>query len=158
MDTYLSDSPSPGMQLGPHPVLVVADSESARVRARQTIAMAGLRIAETADIAAACARVREQAAASALWIELDGGAPPSLEALLDVVASEAGQGRFPTIVAAPSALLDRLSAHAFSADVELLIDASDDERIAALALAAAGASAATAVADAGADKNAARLR
>ena len=157
MDTYLSNSQNRANDFGPPPVVVVADTESARARARQTILMAGFRVAET-GIAAARARIREQAAASALWIEVDGGAPPSLEALLDDVVSEASCGRFPAILAAPSTLLDRFAAHAFDAGIELLVDAPDDQRIAALAIAVSGALNPTRVADAGADKNAARLR
>jgi DNA-binding MarR family transcriptional regulator len=157
MDMYLSSNQNRANSFDPPPVLVVADTESARVRARQTVTMAGLRVAEAGDIAAARARIREQAAASALWIELDGGAPPSLEALLDEVAAEASHARFPAIVAAPSGLLDELALHAFSSDIELLIDASDQQRASALALAVAGAFAPANVAEAS-DKNAARLR
>jgi len=157
MDMYLSTDQDRAQAFNRPPVLVVADTQSARSRARQTVTMAGFRVAEGGDIAAARTRIREQAAASALWIELDGGAPPSLEALLDEVAAEVSHARFPAIVAAPSAMLEGLAVHAFSSDIELLIDASDAQRASALALAAAGAFAPTAVAEAS-DKNAARLR
>ncbi|MFL6741240.1 MAG: hypothetical protein ACJ8EI_04220 [Sphingomicrobium sp.] len=158
MDTYLSANQNRADCYNPHPVLVVGDTECARIRARQTVMMADFRVTDVADNAVACARVREQAAASALWIELDEGAPPSLKALLDTVAARTPGIRFPTIVAAPSRLLDDLAACAFSPDVELLVDASDDERFAALALVASGAFTPTGVAEASADKNAARLR
>jgi len=142
----------------PPPVVVAADTQSARVRARQTVAMAGLDVVEADGIAAACARVREQAAATALWIELDGGAPPPLEALLDEVAAAVAHGRFPAILAAPSTMLDALSAQAFSSDIELLVDATDSQRVAALSLAAAACFRPERIAEASSDKNAARLR
>ena len=44
---------------------------------------------------------RIQAAASALWVELDGDGGPPLDRLLDRIEAEAGGGRFPAIVAAP---------------------------------------------------------
>ena len=157
MTLYLSTDQNGATRFDPHTVLIIADTDSARVRARQTIAMAGLRFADLDDFAAARARLREQAAASALWIELDGGAPPSLEALLDDIADGASDGRFPTVVAAPSTLLDQVAVHAFSTDVELLIDATDEQRTSALALAVAGAFAPANLAEAS-DKNAARLR
>ena len=158
MDTYLSNSQNRANSFDPSPVLVVADTDLARARAYQTVAMAGLRAADTGGIAAARTRIREQAAASALWIELDDGAPPSLEAFLDEVAAEVSSGRFPAIIAAPSALLDRFGAHVFDRGIEVLVDAADDQRMAALAIVASGALAPASVADAGTDKNAARLR
>ena len=159
MDRYLSNNQSRADDFGgPAPVVFTGDTNSARARARRTLTMGELRFVEESDIAAACARVREQAAATALWIELDGGAPPSLEALLDEVASVVAHGRFPAILAAPSAMLEALSAHAFSSDVELLIDASDAQRMAALSLAASASFGPQHIAEANADKNAARLR
>ena len=158
MDMYLSANRNRANSYGPPPVLVVGDTECARTRARQTVTMADLRVTDIAGNADVCARVREQAAASALWIELDGAAPTSLEALLDEIAAGTPGVRFPTIVAAPSRLLDELAPCAFNSDIELLIDASDDQRIAALALVASGALKPAAVAEASADKNAARLR
>lgn len=158
MDTYLSNSQNRANSFNPPPVLVVADTDLARARAYQTVAMAGLRAADTGGIAAARTRIREQAAASALWIELDDGAPPSLEAFLDEVAAEVSSGRFPAIIAAPSALLDRFGAHVFDRGIEVLVDAAGDQRMAALAIVASGALAPASVADAGTDKNAARLR
>ena len=53
MDMYLSSNQNRANSFDPPPVLVVADTESARVRARRTVTMAGLRVAEAGDIAAA---------------------------------------------------------------------------------------------------------
>lgn len=158
MDTYLSNSQSRANNFDRPPVLVIADTDSARARARQTVTMAGLRTAEADGIAAAGPRFREQAAATALWIELDGGAPPSLEALLDEVAAEVAKGRFPAIVAAPESLIDRFGAHLFDSGIEILVDATDDQRAAALAVAVSAATVPDCVADVASDKNAARLR
>ncbi len=158
MAMYLSVDQNRANSFDHHPVLVIGDTDGARTRARQTIAIAGLRFAEIADNAAACARVREQEAASALWIELDVGVPPTLDALLDEVSTGTSSARFPTIVCAPSALLDDLGAMALKSNVELLVDASDEQRLAALALATSDASTAARLAEASTDKNAARLR
>lgn len=159
MDRYLSNNQNRADSYGgPPPIIFAGNTATACRRARHTLAMQDVRFVEEPDIAAACARVREQAAATALWIELDGGAPPSLEALLDEIGTAVADARFPAIVAAPSEMLDALSAHAFSSDVELLIDASDVQRMAALSLAAVGSFEPRAVAEASSDKNAARLR
>src|SRR5215213_1594382 len=106
MDMYLSNNQNRANNFDPPPVLVVADTEAGRARGRQTVMLAGLRAVETEGFAAACARVREQAAASALWVEVDAGATPSLEALLDDITSEILNGRFPAVVALPAARLD----------------------------------------------------
>lgn len=158
MNTYLSTNQSCANSFDPPPVLIVADTEAAKSRGRHTVTMAGFRVAEADGIAAARARIREQAAASALWIELDGGAPPSLEALLDDVADEVSSGRSPAIIAAPATLIDRFGPHLFATGIDILIDPTDDQRIAALAVAVSSGLAPTSVADAGTDKNAARLR
>src|SRR5215213_1332700 len=158
MDMYLSNNQNRANNFDPPPVLGVADTDAGRARGRQTVMLAGLRAVETEGFAAACARVREQAAASALWVEVDEGATPSLEALMDNVVTEVSNGRFPAIVVVPAALLDDVAVYAFETGIDLLVDAPDDQRIAALAIAVSGTSNPARVADANADKNAARLR
>src|SRR5206468_11640491 len=67
-------------------------------------------------------------------------------------------GRYSAIVSAPAALLDTLAAQLTDSLIELIIDADDSERIAALAIATSDFIGALRVADVAADKNAARPR
>jgi len=123
---------------GPPPVLIAASSEQARDRAARTIEAAGYRIAAVA-IEEAVDRLSIQAAASALWVELDRDMGAPLDRLLDRVDAESGRGSFPAIVAAPVALLDLVVARICDPSVEVLVDATLAERAAALALATARA-------------------
>ena len=107
------------------PVLIAADSPSARERARRTVLASGLRMAEALEIEDAPGRIGRQAAASALWIELDGEFGDPLDRLLDQVRDDVGDGRYPAIVSARADLIDPLTAKFGSADVELLIDADE---------------------------------
>jgi hypothetical protein len=158
MDAYLSNSRNRASSFDAPPILVVADTDRARARAVGTIAMAGARLADAVDVEQAPGRIQQQAAASALWIELDGDLGHETDSLLDRVAADVSDGRYPAVIAAPAAHLDRLGAHAFEAGLEVILDAEETERAAALALAMSGARQAGRLSDVTADKNAARLR
>lgn len=158
MDAYLSNSQNRANMFDPPPVLVVADSEEAKTRARQTIALSGTRLADVVDIEEASDRIGRQAAASAVWVELGGELNRATDALLDRIATDVSDGRYRAVVAAPPALLDQLEPFAFESDLELILDADEAERAAALALAISDARQVTHVSDVSADKNAARLR
>ena len=93
-----------------------------------------------------------------MWIELDRDLGASLDDLLDHVGLQVAEGRFAAIVSATGELMDPLVARLGDTDVELIIDANDAERSAALAVALAGRSAVARLSDIAADKNAARLR
>lgn len=140
------------------PVLIAADTPSAHDRARRTVLASGLRTSEALDIADAAARIERQAAAAALWIELDGEFGDPLERLLERVSKDIVDGRYSAIVSASAELLDPLAARIGAADVELLIDADDSERAAALSLAVARRGYSYAVHDVASEKNAVRLR
>jgi hypothetical protein len=140
------------------PVLIAADSPSAQERARRTVLASGLRMAEALNIADAPGRIERQAAASTLWIELEDEIGEPADRLLDKVCEDVGQSRYSAIVAAPAGLIDPISARVGSADVELLIDADDSERVAALSLALARRGDRFAVSDVASDKSAVRLR
>ena len=144
---------------GPPPVLIAASSEAARDRAARTIEAAGYRIAAVA-IDDAVERLSIQAAASALWVEIDRDAGAPLDRLLDRVEAESGRGGFPAIVAAPAALIDPISARIHDPSVELLIDATLADRAAGLALATSRAvlNAVGQLNDISAEPSAARLR
>ena len=140
------------------PVLVAADSPAAHERARRTILASGLRMAEALEIEGAPERIARQAAAAALWVELDGDFDDPVDRLLDQVCEDISHARYPAIVSANAALIDPLTAKIGSADVELLIDADDSERSAALSVALALRGQPHHAYDVASDKSAVRLR
>ena len=116
------------------PVVLAAGSEPAQLRGTRTIEAAGFRVAAV-GLDQALDRLGKQASASALWIELDQDTGVDLDRLIDRANAEAAAGRFPAIVAAPAALLDPLAARLDAPDSQLLIDADEPTRAAALAIA-----------------------
>jgi DNA-binding MarR family transcriptional regulator len=140
------------------PVLIVSDSEAASRRASRTVEASGLRIGATVPIEEATERLALQASASAIWVELegDGGAP--MDRLLERVDADAADGRYPAVVAAPRNLVDPLFSRISSRAVELIIDGSEADRIAALSLATSGAFHSDKLSDVASDQSAERLR
>ncbi|QNN64169.1 winged helix-turn-helix transcriptional regulator [Sphingomonas rhizophila] len=118
------------------PVLIAASSEAAQRRAAATVEAAGYR-SVSVPIEQALDRLALQAAASALWVEVDRDGGDALDRLLDRANSEAASGRMPAIVAAPGALIDPVVAKMADGTTQLLIDADEGERAAALAVATA---------------------
>lgn len=152
MDAYSSEtdiSYSGGM-----PVLVAGSGDRALARGRSTILSAGMRPLHAGVIET----LGSWAASSAMWIEMDEELEDGLpDRLLTQANRRASDGRFGTVVvAAPRSLMDPLAA-ALDDNVQLIIDADDAERTAALALAVAGVGAER-VQDVGGDRNAERLR
>lgn len=158
MDAYPSNSQNSGNSFDPPPILIAADSESGKSRARATVTMAGFRVADVVGLEHACERIDQQGAASALWIELDADAGAATDRLLDHVAADVSHGRYSAVVAAPASMIDRLATHAFDWSMDLIIDANESERAAALAVAVSGATGPSQLSDVTADKNAVRLR
>ncbi len=120
------------------PMLVAAASDATRDGATRWVEESGWRAAAL-PIDGALDRLALQAAASGLWIELterDGGT--ALDRLLDFANGEAAAGRMPTIVAAPTAMIDAVSARLDAPYTQLLIDPDPVERTTALALARVG--------------------
>jgi DNA-binding MarR family transcriptional regulator len=142
------------------PVLIAGSSESAITRARTTVEAFGVRTADAGTIDVVTPRLQQQGNASAIWIELDEVAQrKQLLPLFEQLNTDVREGRYGAVVSAPRALIDPLSA-ALDDDVQLLIEAGEAERAAALAFALAtrqGALSAQ-VADAASDRNAERLR
>ena len=157
MDAFVTDADNLTYSDRP-PVLVAASSAAGFARARPAIEAAGMRIADTVLIAEAEARIERQAAASALWIELDQDGGPPLDALLSRVNRDVADGRYAAIVATSAELLDPVLARVDQAGVELLVDADESQRIAALAVALSHPFRAHVVADVASDQNTARLR
>ena len=131
--SYLS-SANPAALDARAPVLIAAASASAQARAAATVTAAGFRVAEV-SLDRALERLSLQAAASALWIELEDDGGAALDRLLDRANADAAAGRMPAIVAAPRAMLDPLAARLDAEQAQLLIDAGEPERATALALA-----------------------
>ena len=141
-----------------HPVLIAADDDAALARARRAIETAGLRIAEVVGTAAAAERVGQQPAASAIWLELSADSGAATDRLVQQVVGQAAEGRHCAIISVPNRLLDAVAAQASVDEVELLVDADDVERLAALSLALVSRHWQQATHDAASDKSAARLR
>ncbi len=92
------------------PILVAAASDAARSRAARWLDEAGWRYS-TIPFEGALDRLALQAAASGLWIEVEAGdGGDALDDVLRYANGEAAAGRMPTIIAAPSTLIDAVSA------------------------------------------------
>jgi DNA-binding MarR family transcriptional regulator len=116
------------------PVLIAASSESAALRAATTAQQADFPVFAV-PIEGALRRLDNQGAASAVWVELDGDHGPLLDRLLDQIEAEVGAGRFPAIVAAPGNLIDPITARIGKSSIELVVDGTLADRMAALAIA-----------------------
>ena len=158
MDTYLTDAAHPQSGFDRPPILIAGDSETALQRATRTVEACGLRVADRVGLEAAPGRIERQAAASALWVELDADHGPLLDRLLDHVNRDVGHGRYPAIVAAPSELIDAISAKLTDSGIELVVDGNEADRAAALAVALTGVGRADRLSDIASDQNATRLR
>ena len=140
------------------PVLIAASSEAAMARARRTVEAAGLRIGATLPIQAAQERIELQSSATAVWIEIDADSGDAMDGLLERVSRDVRDGRYAAVVATQARLLDPVAASITDPTVELIVDAEDSERAAALAIVTAGAGLPVRVSDVAADQNAERLR
>lgn len=143
---------------GPAPLFVACTSDSALHRARGTAAAAGLRVSGEVGISAARERLKQQASASAIWVELDEDCGAELDDFLDEVETQVQNRRTGAIIAVDSALIDRLGARLFDSRAQFLIDADPVERAASLATATAAGTSSEQVNDVAGDPGAERLR
>lgn len=155
MDSYLSNNRN-SFNFDGAPVLIVSDTTEARARACSTIALSGLRNAGAVSISEACDRLANQARASAVWIEIEAS-DPALAATLDRVADDVNHQRFSAVLSVRSDLLSHVEAHALGSNIDVIVDADETERTAALALAMARDQTFS-VNEASTDKSAVRLR
>ena len=142
---------------GPPPVLVAAETAQARDRAAEAIKAAGFRIAAV-SIDEAPERIALQPAASALWIEAEGDCGAALDRLLDRVEAEAASGRFPAVISAPATLIDPIAARITDPNIELVVDGTTADRVAAIALATARRGGSARLHDVASEPNTVRLR
>ena len=140
------------------PVLIGASSDAALERAVRMVEASGARIGDTMTLDHARERIDRQVSATAVWLELDRDGGPVMDALLDTIGRDAADGRFAAVVSATAALVDPVDARIRETGVELIVDANEAERAAALAIVTARASMPPRLSDIASDQNAARLR
>lgn len=157
MDAYLTDAADLTYSDRP-PVLLAASSEAAMARAESTIEASGLRVGARLSLELAKDRVDQQAAATALWIELDRDCGGAMDDLLTHVSRDVANGRYAAVVSTTYALLDPIIARIGENAVELIVDADEAERAAALAIATVQQQRPLRISDVASDKNAERLR
>jgi len=127
-------------------------------KAVRTLEAVDCRIADRMALEHACERMERQIAASAVWLEVDRDCGPALDALLDYVDGKVSDGRFAAVVSTTAELIDPIAARLHNRSIELIIDADDAQRAAALAIAKAQAGIGERVSDVASDQSAARLR
>ena len=146
-----------GEYAGLPPILIAATSDEARARAVVTAEMGGYR-AVAIPLEEAAQRLEIQPQASAIWVELDMDSGAELDELLDRVQAEASSGHCPAIITASLPLVDMVMARVADSSVELLVDPSPADRVAALALAMARRSVGPRLFDISKEPSAVRLR
>lgn len=147
-DFSYSDSP---------PVLIGATSAAAMARARRTVEASGCRVVEATDLGSACERFDRQVSASAIWIELDHNAETEMDRFLGSLTRIASKQRIGAVVSSSAELMDAAFAQ-IDDEAQLVVDADDAERAAALAMATARAGMRAALSDVASDRSAERLR
>ncbi len=157
MDALVTEPDNLTYSDGP-PVLVAASGPAGFARARPAIEAAGMRVADNVLMADAEARIDRQAAASALWVEIDEDGGETLDALLAKVNFDVAEGRYAAVVSTSAALVDPVLAQLDQPAVEMLVDADDAQRVAALAVALNHPFRDQRVADVASDQNTVRLR
>jgi DNA-binding MarR family transcriptional regulator len=157
MDAYLSNSTDFSYS-DEHPILIAASGEAALARAERVIEASGQRVGARLSLANATERLKLQGAAAAVWIEIDRDCGTPMDELLTLVSNDVADGRYAAVVSTTAALLDPLAARLETAAVELIVDADEAERIAALAIAIARQGLPHSAFDIASDKNAERLR
>ena len=117
-------------------VQIFADTEAALARMRQTATVAGCRIV-SATLVCAGTEAPELLPGATLLIELEvDGSGEAAIPLLDLARADAERGVRRSVVAAPLGLIDLIAARAVHRDIELLCEAGEEERVAAVSLAA----------------------
>jgi len=140
------------------PVLLAASNDAAMARAQHTIEAGGLRVGARLPIELAKRRLGEQIATSAIWIEIDTDCGGPMDELLTQVSRDVSAGLYSAVVSATPGLIDPVAARLDSSAVELIVNADEAERAAALAIVAATRASPIRVGDVATDNNAERLR
>ena len=157
MNAYTTETYDQSYSAAP-PVLIAGDSDAALQRAARTVEAAGGRIGAILPLAGAADRIALQAAASAVWIELDHDGGPAMDRLLRQVREDVLDGRYSAVVSGSKELVDLLFCSIGGSQVELVIDGDEAERTAALAIATSGIHEAYQLSDVASDRSSERLR
>ncbi|HWC55362.1 MAG TPA: MarR family winged helix-turn-helix transcriptional regulator [Sphingomicrobium sp.] len=140
------------------PILIVASSEQARMRALETTEGLGWRIADATPIETARGRIERQVSTGAVWLELDRDCGEPMDELLTQVAADVASGRYAAVVSSTAELVDPILARVDESEVELIVEAGEVERATALMIATARKGMGSELSDIASDQNAARLR
>jgi DNA-binding MarR family transcriptional regulator len=157
MDAILSNAADVGYSDLP-PALIFGTSAAAISRGASSVRVSGLRIGATLPIDEAQSRLDVQGRSSAVWVEVDRDCGGAMDALLGSVASDVGAGRYVAIVSTTAELLDPVAAKVDDPRVEVLVNADEAQRTAALAIALASRLMPSCYGDMASDRNAERLR
>ena len=157
MDAYSSEAANYNSFSGP-PVLVAASSSAAMMRAEGTIVSHGLRIGARLPIEDALARIKTQASATAVWIEIDRDCGDEMDELLGQISHDVSRGLYGGVVSVTQPLVDIVSARIDELTIEIVVEADEAQRAAALTLAMASHASPFTVLEVGTDRNAERLR
>ena len=140
------------------PILIAASSDAALARARLGIAASGRRPGAEFKIDEAMNRLDMQARVGMLWVEIENDPGGAIDALLGRVSRDVADGRYCAVVSTDRGCLDPVHAMIGDADLEVLVDPSEAERVAAIAIASSQFGAGVRVSDITSDNGAARLR
>ena len=142
----------------PAPLILAASSPQAGRRARRVLEQWGARIAAELPIDQALERIDQQVAASAVWVEVDEDAGGALDDLLHHVARDVGAGRYAAVVSTSRDIVDQIVFGLGDSAIEVLVDANEMERAAALAIATSEAARGHRLSDVAGDRSAEQLR
>jgi DNA-binding MarR family transcriptional regulator len=117
-----------------------------------------LRIGASLGIEQAPGRLRQQARASAVWIELDRDCGEAMDVLLNDVNRDLRAERYAVVLSLTGELLDPVAARIDELAAEILVDGTDAQRLAALSTALAWRDRPLRAADVASDRSADRLR
>ena len=157
MNAFLSYVPQT-RRSGLPPVLIVASSDAAMARAASGVKASGYRVGASLPLEGALKRIELQAAATAIWIEVDQDCGGLMDDLLARVSGDVAEGRYAAVVSATGALVDPLTAQLGCDAIELVIDGDEAERAAALSIATTRHELSSRISDVANDRNAERLR
>jgi len=157
MDAYSSET-SNLSYTNAAPVLLAASSGTAMRRAESTMDASGLRVGARLPVEDALDRLKMQASASAVWLELDRDCGEQMDELVSRLSQDVSRGNYAAVISVTPALLDAVSARVDDDGIEVIVAADEVERTAALAIALARRGMPMAVSDVGRDRSAERLR
>ena len=139
------------------PALLFGSDPQAMRRTGDLFGAAGVRLAGQGDLSGAVDRLDAQVAVGLVWLECDDAGEVPSDALLDRLARIAESGEASVVASAPTSMIDLLFARFDQSPAQILIEADDIDRAAALTVALSDSGRTDRVSDVGRD-NAVRLR